>query len=163
MLADDERPAGAWHAEWQPLRDCLRLAGGAAHAAAELVEGLQAYPQRMRDNLGRTGGLIVAERVAAALTPILGKAGAKRVVTRASAAVAAGSRSFEEELAAAPELAGKVDSEGMRALLNPLHYLGAAGPLVDRALAGKRAVEEIRRRNSGRAECMVATTPSDTA
>src|SRR5581483_4860579 len=26
--AAHQRPAGEWHAEWQPLRECLRLAGG---------------------------------------------------------------------------------------------------------------------------------------
>ncbi|MGO4422680.1 3-carboxy-cis,cis-muconate cycloisomerase, partial [Streptomyces sp. MCAF7] len=44
MLAEDERPAGVWHAEWQPLRECLRLAGGAAHTAVELAEGLSVRP-----------------------------------------------------------------------------------------------------------------------
>lgn len=136
LLADDERPAGAWHAEWQPLRECLRLAGGAAHAAAELVEGLRVDPDRMRDNLALTGGLIAAERVAAALTPVLGKASAKRVTGRAAAASAApGGRAFPEELAAAGELAGRVPPERLRALVDPLGYLGASGALVDRALA----------------------------
>lgn len=41
MVAEDERPAGAWHAEWEPLRELLRLVAGAAHNAAELVEGLR--------------------------------------------------------------------------------------------------------------------------
>lgn len=27
LTAEDERPAGAWHAEWEPLRDLLRLVG----------------------------------------------------------------------------------------------------------------------------------------
>lgn len=27
LPAEDERPAGAWHAEWEPLRDLLRLVG----------------------------------------------------------------------------------------------------------------------------------------
>ncbi|WP_242909983.1 3-carboxy-cis,cis-muconate cycloisomerase [Actinomadura terrae] len=46
-----ERPAGEWHAEWQPLRECLRLTGGAAETAAELVGGLEVRPDRMRANL----------------------------------------------------------------------------------------------------------------
>ncbi|WP_067814799.1 3-carboxy-cis,cis-muconate cycloisomerase [Actinomadura kijaniata] len=46
-----ERPAGEWHAEWQPLRECLRLAGGAAATAAELLPGLEVRPDRMRANL----------------------------------------------------------------------------------------------------------------
>ncbi|MEV7803265.1 3-carboxy-cis,cis-muconate cycloisomerase [Microbispora sp. NPDC088329] len=50
-VAEHERPAGSWHAEWQPLRECLRLAGGAAETAAELTEGLEVFPERMRHNL----------------------------------------------------------------------------------------------------------------
>lgn len=135
MLADDERPAGAWHAEWQPLRECLRLAGGAAQAAAELVEGLRVEPGRMRANLDLTGGQIVAERVAAALTPLLGKAAAKRVTGRAALAAATGERTFAAELAAAAELAGRLPAGFLDALVDPLGYPGAAGTLVDRALA----------------------------
>ncbi|MEW2359305.1 3-carboxy-cis,cis-muconate cycloisomerase [Spirillospora sp. NPDC029432] len=52
LAAPHERPAGEWHAEWQPFRECLRLAGGAAETAAELAEGLEAAPDRMRANLG---------------------------------------------------------------------------------------------------------------
>ncbi|GIH66435.1 3-carboxy-cis,cis-muconate cycloisomerase [Microbispora siamensis] len=51
QMAEHERPAGSWHAEWQPLRECLRLAGGAAETAAELAEGLEVFPERMRHNL----------------------------------------------------------------------------------------------------------------
>lgn len=46
-----ERPAGEWHAEWQPMRECLRLTGGAAETAAELLGGLRVEPGRMRVNL----------------------------------------------------------------------------------------------------------------
>jgi 3-carboxy-cis,cis-muconate cycloisomerase len=39
-VAEQERPAGSWHAEWEPLRAMLRLAGGAAALTRELVGGL---------------------------------------------------------------------------------------------------------------------------
>ncbi|MFE3448915.1 3-carboxy-cis,cis-muconate cycloisomerase [Nonomuraea sp. NPDC059194] len=65
LAAEDERPSGAWHAEWQPLRELLRVAGGAARDAAELAEGLRVHPERMRADLDATGGLIVSERLAA--------------------------------------------------------------------------------------------------
>jgi 3-carboxy-cis,cis-muconate cycloisomerase len=39
-VAEQERPAGAWHAEWQPLRTMLRLAGGAVALLRDLVDGL---------------------------------------------------------------------------------------------------------------------------
>ncbi|WP_107483749.1 lyase family protein, partial [Streptomyces sp. SA15] len=96
MLSEDERSAGAWHAEWQPLRECLRLAGGAAHTARELLAGLEVAPGRMRANLELTGGLIVAERLAAVLAPVLGKAAAKDLVSRAAAETAATGRSLAE-------------------------------------------------------------------
>ncbi|MDT5037360.1 MAG: nitrosuccinate lyase [Micromonosporaceae bacterium] len=133
MLAEDERPAGVWHAEWQPLRDCLRLAGGAAHTAAELAEGLVASPTKMRANLDLTQGLIVAERVAVVLAARLGKTAARDLVTRLSARAATEERPLADLLAAAPELAD-VTSHELSELVDPANYTGAAGVLVDRVL-----------------------------
>ncbi|MFC5835487.1 3-carboxy-cis,cis-muconate cycloisomerase [Nonomuraea insulae] len=55
LAAEDERPSGAWHAEWQPLREALRLVAGAAGDAAELAADLRVHPDRMRANLTITG------------------------------------------------------------------------------------------------------------
>ncbi|MFB4280511.1 3-carboxy-cis,cis-muconate cycloisomerase [Nonomuraea sp. MTCD27] len=55
LAAEDERPSGAWHAEWQPLREALRLVAGAARDAAELVADLRVHPDRMRANLAIPG------------------------------------------------------------------------------------------------------------
>ncbi|MFI6851275.1 3-carboxy-cis,cis-muconate cycloisomerase [Streptomyces sp. NPDC050416] len=118
LAAEDERPAGAWHAEWEPLRDLLRLTGGAARDAAELAEGLRVRPEAMREHLDLTCGLIVSERLSAELAPVLGRARAKELLTRLAAE--------GRPLAQAPELAD-VD-------LDPTHYTGSAGALTDRAL-----------------------------
>ena len=37
MAVEDERSSGGWHAEWQPLRECLRIGAGAAANAARLA------------------------------------------------------------------------------------------------------------------------------
>ncbi|MGY4973684.1 3-carboxy-cis,cis-muconate cycloisomerase [Streptomyces sp. NEAU-S7GS2] len=84
LAAEDERPAGAWHAEWQPLRDALRLTGGAARDAAELTAHLRVHPHRMRQNLDATGGLVVTERLVAALTALTGRAEARRILDTAA-------------------------------------------------------------------------------
>ncbi|GLZ39766.1 adenylosuccinate lyase family protein [Actinokineospora sp. NBRC 105648] len=131
MLAEDERAPGAWHAEWQPLRECLRLIGGAAHTAAELASGLEVFPDRLRANVELTGGTIVSERLNVALAPVLGKAEAKKLLARLSR-----EPSFADALRAAPELAS-VDVE---ALLDPAGYLGSADALVDRALTRYQAL-----------------------
>ncbi|MET9296403.1 lyase family protein [Streptomyces sp. NPDC003077] len=134
MPSEDERSAGAWHAEWLPLRECLRLAGGAAHTAAELAEGLTVRPERMRANLALTGGRLVSERIAAALTPVLGRAAARALLTDASARATREDRPLAEVLGEAPEVRGAFAPGELAGLCDPAAYTGAAGPLVDRAL-----------------------------
>ncbi len=130
MIAEDERPAGTWHAEWQPLRECLRLAGGAAHTAVELLTGLRVHADRMRANLDITGGAIVAERLSAHLAPHLGKAAAMRAV--ATAAGRGGE--LAEELAQDGDVLAVLDADTLKRLCDPTEYLGAADHLVQRAL-----------------------------
>jgi 3-carboxy-cis,cis-muconate cycloisomerase len=133
LVSEDERSAGAWHAEWQLLRECLRLTGGAAHTAVELAEGLQVRPERMRTNLDMTGSQVVSERVAARLAPLLGRAAAKKLLTEAAGAAEATGRPLAEVLADLPHLPPGIGGELTR-LCDPAAYTGAAGDLVDRAL-----------------------------
>jgi 3-carboxy-cis,cis-muconate cycloisomerase len=135
MLAEDERPAGPWHAEWQPLRDCLRLAGGAAATAAELAEGLVVFPDRLRANLELTGSAVVSERLAAVLGAALGKPAAREVLARATAAAERTGRPLSAVLAEIDEV--DLSEAELAELTDPLRYLGAAGHLVDRALADR--------------------------
>jgi 3-carboxy-cis,cis-muconate cycloisomerase len=133
MLAEDERPGGAWQAEWPTLRESLRLVGGAAFTAAELVEGLEVFPARMAVNLARSDGGIVSERLTVALTPVLGKAVAKKLLATASKEAAATGRSLREALAGMIEVELPLDD-----LLDPARYIGEAPTLVDRVLARYR-------------------------
>ncbi|MER5433836.1 3-carboxy-cis,cis-muconate cycloisomerase [Streptomyces sp. NPDC002588] len=133
LVSEDERSAGAWHAEWQPLRECLRLAGGAAHTAVELAEGLQVRPERIRANLESTGGGTVSERVAAQLAPLLGRAGARSLATEAARTAADTGRPLAEVLDDLPHLPSGL-SPGLAELCDPAAYTGAATALVDRAL-----------------------------
>ncbi|MFE9534594.1 adenylosuccinate lyase family protein [Streptomyces sp. NPDC006691] len=134
MLSEDERSGGAWHAEWQLLRECLRLTGGAAHTAVELTEGLEVRPERMLTNLGLTGSQIVSERIVAVLAPKLGKVVAKRLLGDASALAGRTGRPLADVLAETPELTGLIAEKELVALCDPTAYTGMAGALVDRAV-----------------------------
>ena len=127
LLGEDERSGGAWHAEWLLLRECLRLTGGAVHTAVELTAGLTVHKGRMRENLDRTGGQVVTERVAAVLAPRVGKAAAKRLVTEAVLDAERSGRPLAEVLA------GHLPDEDLAALCDPAAYTGAAAHLVNRA------------------------------
>lgn len=133
LTAEDERPAGAWHAEWEPLRDLLRLAGGAAAEAAELAEGLRVDAAAMREHLDLTHGLIVSERLAAELAPLLGRARAKELLTRAAGRAVAEGRSLADVLGEEPGLEDLTASD-LADLTDPTRYTGSAGALTDRAL-----------------------------
>lgn len=50
-LANDERPDGAWHAEWDTLRTLARRAVVAGSQTAELLSGLAVHTRRMSENL----------------------------------------------------------------------------------------------------------------
>lgn len=47
-----ERPPGAWHAEWQPLRTMLRLAGAAVERTVDIGERMSFDVEAMQRNLG---------------------------------------------------------------------------------------------------------------
>jgi 3-carboxy-cis,cis-muconate cycloisomerase len=135
LVAEDERPAGAWHAEWQTLRELIRLAGGAAAQAAALADALEAKPGRMRANLDSTRGLIASERLVGVLERLLGRRAARDLLTRASREAAEQGVELGDVLAEASALTGLVDRKELAELLDPAEYLGAACALTDRALA----------------------------
>ena len=51
MEQEHERAAGAWHAEWAPLRWLLVSTGSAAAWLRTCLEGLEVDAERMRANL----------------------------------------------------------------------------------------------------------------
>ncbi len=50
-LANDERPDGSWHAEWETLRMLARRAVVAGSQCSELLAGLEVHQARMASNL----------------------------------------------------------------------------------------------------------------
>lgn len=134
LAAEDERPAGAWHAEWGPLRELLRLAGGAARAAAELAAGLTVLPDRMLHHLLVTGGLVVTERLAAEFRALPDPAAAGASLTRAIRRCAEDGTGLYEALSAEPAVVAVLSDERLRELTDPTRYTGSAATLTDRAL-----------------------------
>jgi 3-carboxy-cis,cis-muconate cycloisomerase len=97
-LSEDQRPSGAWHAEWLPLRDLERAAVAATTAAVDLVRGLEVHAHRMTANLELTAGLVSSERVSTALAAVIGKRAAFDLVERASMEAVRGGRTLRATL-----------------------------------------------------------------
>jgi 3-carboxy-cis,cis-muconate cycloisomerase len=132
---EHQRAAGAWHAEWQPFSDVLRLAGSAAAWGADLLSGLRVDAARMGANLAATGGLPLAERVTGLLAGALGRPRAHDLVAGAAArAVSSGLPLRDVLLAAAEVEAAGISAEQVDAALDPAGYLGGSEEFIAAAL-----------------------------
>lgn len=135
MPQEHERAAGGWQAEWDTLPEIFLLAAGALAHVIQAIHGLEVDEGRMHDNLGLTGGLLLAEAVVTALAPHLGRMEAHRHVEVACREALAGGRRLRDVLAGRPEVARHLDEARLAALLDPRGYTGLAEVLVSRALA----------------------------
>ena len=125
-LGLDERAAGDWHAEWQPLRELLRLALEAAAVAGPLAEAIVVDRDRVRANLALTGGTIRAERAGAALGQIVG-------ASRAAALVRDGLTSGD--LVAALRSASPDAARAIDAVTGDAGPVGLSDRFIDAAIA----------------------------
>ncbi len=138
MAHEHERAAGAWHAEWRPLGTLLVTVGSAASWLRESLSRLEVDATRMRANVDLTGGLLMSERVTAALTPILGRSATHDLMERLTKEAGGGERLFAQVLIDAPEVAGHLGPQDVADLLDPAGYLGSADALIERALMDHR-------------------------
>ena len=142
MVQEHERAAGAWHSEWEALSEALALAGGAAANVREATDGLEVHPEKMRENLGATKGMLLAENVTTAASEKLGRLEAHDLVEAACRrALAAGGKHLREELMQDTRIREALSEGEIEAALDPAGYLGSAGTFVDRALKLHREEE----------------------
>lgn len=106
---------------------------GMLETAQELINRLEADPERMRANLDRTDGLIMSQRIVLALGEEMSREDAEDRVRDIAIYSAQTGSSFRDALLADPligaRLKGRVDQ-----LLDPETYLGLASLQVDRTI-----------------------------
>lgn len=135
MVQDFERATGPWHAEWVALPESFVLTAGALHQARFALGGLIVDDARMRQNLGISRGLIVAEAVMMGLAPAMGRQQAHDVVYDACRTVNERGGTLADALAALPAVTRHFDRPAIDRLTDPANYLGLSPQMVDRALA----------------------------
>lgn len=135
MISEDERPAGAWQAEWQPLSDAFRLALGSSSHMRELVRDLRVDTARMRGNLVIGGASVLSERLNVHLAPLVGRLKAKELLTELV------SEGPPDPAELAPRLRAALAEHGadtaaldVEGLLTVEDYVGASAEIARRAL-----------------------------
>jgi 3-carboxy-cis,cis-muconate cycloisomerase len=138
MPQEHQRGLGGWHAEWETLPQIVRLSGGALHHLTEMLPHLEVDPQRMRQNLEATKGLIFAEAVSVALADRMGKMPAHLLVEAACKKSLAENRPLKEILHEEPGLRGHLTPADLESLFDARNYLGNAEEFVERVTAQAR-------------------------
>lgn len=120
-FAVDQRPDGAWHAEWDTLRVLARRTAVAADQATELLAGLRVDAARMQANLNAAGAGAYAERDAM-----------RRLASPTET----------------PAMTAPTPAEAVPTVAPSAHsYLGAADLIIDAALARARTLLETSERS----------------
>lgn len=139
-VQEHERAAGAWQAEWHTLPELFRLAAAAVAWIRRALEGLAVDPDRMRVNLDLTGGLLMAESLAALLAERLGRPEAFQLVDRLATHARQDGIRLADAAVADPAVRAVLSPEEIARACDPSAYLGSAEALIDRALGGFRAL-----------------------
>jgi 3-carboxy-cis,cis-muconate cycloisomerase len=140
MIHDFERATGPWHAEWIAIPESFILTAGALHQAKFALGGLIVDADRMKQNLGISKGLIVAEAVMMGMAAFIGRQQAHDVVYDACRTVNEHGGTLAEALSALPAVTQHFDRAAIDRLTDPANYLGLAPQMVDHAVELSRAV-----------------------
>ena len=124
MLSDHEADGSRAVMLGRALVPAIEMTGDILARMIELFEDLRVFPERMRQNLDLSGGLIMSESLMLTLGVELGRQRAHDAVYEAAQEAAVSGESFADLLAARPEVQGYLDRGRIAALLDPVAYTG---------------------------------------
>jgi 3-carboxy-cis,cis-muconate cycloisomerase len=134
MMQEHERGAGGWQAEWDAVPSLFRFTAGAVSRVTNAASGLQIDVHRMRLNLESGGDMLMAEALAMALAPRLGRTEAQHLVQAACLHAAERDQSLQQAALEDVHICTVLSPQAIEIALNPTHYLGSADLLINRAL-----------------------------
>ena len=114
------------------LTQACELTGDLLQRMMVLLDGLQVFPERMRENLDLSGGLIMAEALMLELGRQIGRQRAHDAVYDAAQASVTRSRPFRETLAEEPHVSAGLTPAQVDALLDPARYTGLCRQFAER-------------------------------
>lgn len=134
LYNEHERDWSSVHMEWAYLPELCIMAHGALEMTLRVLRGLIVYPDRMRQNMDLTHGLLLAERVMFELGQHIGRQAAHDVVYENAMQAIENREPFLAHLAADERVSVHIDGEKLAALLDPEQYTGLASLFVQRVL-----------------------------
>jgi 3-carboxy-cis,cis-muconate cycloisomerase len=134
LIAENERGAGEWQAEWQSIQELLQLCGGAVSRSLTMVDNLFVNESKMLDNLELSRGNVMSERVLQAMTRLLGRTEAYDIIREATIQSALNGTPLSDELQKVEAFRESFNSDQVQELFDPFSYLGSYSEFIDRTL-----------------------------
>ncbi len=122
------------------LVEACELSGDMLQRLVVLLDGLQVFPERMRQNLDLSGGLIMAEALMLELGRQIGRQRAHDAVYEAAQAAVTQARPFRDLLAKDPHVSAALTPAQIDGLLDPARYAGLCRQFAERGAARARAI-----------------------
>ena len=145
MQAEHEADRAITNIAGRAVEQACAQAGDMLERLVMLAEGMQVFPERMRQNLDLSGGLIMSETLMLELGRTIGRQRAHDVIYELAQEAATSDRPFRELLAAQPDVSSRLSSEELDRLLDPLNHIGQCREMADeQAAVGRRVAAELR-------------------
>jgi 3-carboxy-cis,cis-muconate cycloisomerase len=129
LVQEHERATHGWQVEWLTLPPMFALTASALNKALFLSEHLVVDRARMRANVNASNGLMLSEALTFALSPVLGRNEAKRVVQAAGQLVLEQQRHLVDILR--EQVSAPLDWDTLK---DEAAYLGSSNTFIDRVL-----------------------------
>ena len=139
QVQEHERAFGGLQAEWATFPALALVTSGGLAAIADLAQGIEVDPDRMRHNLDLTHGLVMGEAIMFALSAKIGRQEAQKIVAEAGQKAVTEKRSLQNVLGEDPRAIAHLSGPVLGRLFEPMSYQGSAQTFIDRLVGSLRA------------------------
>ncbi len=141
MSQEHERGAGGWQTESRAIQDIFIHTSRAAQHVRAALSALEVNPSRMRANIERSKGTLMAESLAVALGRAMPRPDAQRLAGELSASAVRNGTSLAEVAHADARVRAVLAADALDKALDPMTYLGTSDATIDHALQSWREYE----------------------
>lgn len=136
---EHERALGRWPAEWTALPVLYITTQSALETLIKVLDGLTVDTEAMRNNLSKSGGMLLAEAVSMALAERLGKQEAHHLVQPLTGRAGETGVTFRALLIEDAIIQQHLSTANLAKLLEPANYLGSTQHIIQSVLTAYRA------------------------
>ena len=146
MQAEHEADRAITNIGGRAIEAACVMTGDVLERLIMLAEGMRVFPERMRQNLDLSGGLIMSETLMLELGREIGRQRAHDVIYDVAQEAAVSTESFRDLLARNEEVTGRLSPERIEELLDPANHIGQCVTLADaQAVRGREVAAELRK------------------